>query len=117
MANAVTWFEIMGRDAAALQSFYSGLFGWELQDAGGPTPYGMLEASDGGIGGAVGAAGEGPGHVTVYVSVDDPQAYLDKAEKLGGKTVLGVTEIPDMVTFALFADPEGHVVGVVKNQS
>jgi len=27
-----------------------------------------------------------------------------------------VTVIPDMVTFALFADPEGHVVGVVKNQ-
>ena len=27
-----------------------------------------------------------------------------------------VTEIPNMVTFALFADPEGHVVGVVKGQ-
>jgi predicted enzyme related to lactoylglutathione lyase len=27
-----------------------------------------------------------------------------------------VTEIPDMVTFALFADPEGHVVGIYKGQ-
>lgn len=27
-----------------------------------------------------------------------------------------VTEIPDMVTFALLADPEGHVVGVVKGE-
>jgi predicted enzyme related to lactoylglutathione lyase len=25
-----------------------------------------------------------------------------------------VTEIPDMVTFAMFADPEGNVVGLVK---
>jgi predicted enzyme related to lactoylglutathione lyase len=116
MANAVTWFEILGRDPAALQSFYSDLFGWQLQDAGGPAPYGMLEAENGGIGGAVGAAQEGPGHVTVYVSVDDPQAYLDKVERLGGKTVLPVTVIPDMVTFALFADPEGHVVGIVKGQ-
>jgi hypothetical protein len=58
---------------------------------------------------------EGNGHVTFYVGVDDPQSYLDKAESLGGKTVMPVTEIPNMVTFALFADPEGHMVGVVKN--
>jgi predicted enzyme related to lactoylglutathione lyase len=47
--------------------------------------------------------------------VDDPQTYLDKAEKMGGKTIVPVTEIPNMVTFALFADPEGHMVGVVKS--
>lgn len=49
-----------------------------------------------------------------YVQVDDPQAYLDKVESLGGKTVVPVTEIPNMVTFALFTDPEGHMVGLVK---
>jgi predicted enzyme related to lactoylglutathione lyase len=27
-----------------------------------------------------------------------------------------VTEIPNMVTFALFSDPEGNVVGVFKGQ-
>jgi predicted enzyme related to lactoylglutathione lyase len=26
-----------------------------------------------------------------------------------------VTEIPNIVTFALIADPEGHVLGIVKN--
>jgi predicted enzyme related to lactoylglutathione lyase len=52
--------------------------------------------------------------VTIYATVDDPETYLDKAEQLGGTTLLPVTEIPDMATFALFADPEGHVVGVVK---
>jgi predicted enzyme related to lactoylglutathione lyase len=26
-----------------------------------------------------------------------------------------VTEVPNMVTFALFADPEGHVLGVFKS--
>ena len=55
--------------------------------------------------------------VTFYVSVDDLQAYLDKAEQLGGRTVVPVTEIPNMVTFAQIADPEGNVVGIVKNQS
>ncbi len=47
------------------------------------------------------------------IGTDDPQALLDKAEQLGGKTILPVTELPQ-VTIALFADPEGHVVGLAK---
>ncbi len=50
----------------------------------------------------------------MYAQVDDPQAYLDKAVALGGKVVMGVTVIPDMVTMALFADPDGDVTGLVK---
>jgi hypothetical protein len=33
---------------------------------------------------------------------------------LGGKTIQPPTSVPGGVTFALFADPEGHVVGLVK---
>jgi predicted enzyme related to lactoylglutathione lyase len=113
MGNPVTWFEVTGRDGAALRSFYSDLFGWKLQAPEG-MDYGMLDAGEGGIGGGIGSAQNGRGLVTFYVEVDDPQAYLDKAAKLGGKTITPVTEIPDMVTFAHLADPEGHVVGVVK---
>ena len=117
MPNPVIWFEVLGRDADKLQSFYSQLFGWNVStEQTGETNYGIVdgESNGGGIGGGIGPAQDGGGHVTFYASVDDPQAYLDKAEQLGGKTVVPVTEIPNMVTFALFADPEGHVVGVVK---
>jgi predicted enzyme related to lactoylglutathione lyase len=116
MANQVSWFEVTGKDGAKLQSFYGDLFGWKI-DAGNPMNYGMVEGSDGGIGGGIGASQDGSTQVTFYVSVDDPQSYLDKVEHLGGSTVVPVTEIPNMVTFAQFADPEGNVVGVVKNQS
>lgn len=114
MANPVTWFEVVGKDSEKLSRFYGELFDWKV-DLNNPMKYGMVEASDGGIGGGIGQADEGSGHVTFYVSVDDPQKYLDKAERLGGKTIVPVTEIPDMVTFALLADPEGHVVGVTKS--
>ena len=77
--------------------------------------YGMLSQPDKGIGGGVGQAQDGNGHVTFYVEVDDPQAALDKIESLGGKTVMPVTEM-EMVTFALFTDPEGHLVGIVKGE-
>jgi uncharacterized protein len=116
VANPVSWFEITGKDADKLQQFYSDVFGWEYQQAPGPGKYGMVSAGNGGIGGGVGQAQEGPGHVTVYVEVDDPQGALDKIEQHGGKTVMPVTEVPNMVTFALFNDPEGHLVGIFKGQ-
>jgi predicted enzyme related to lactoylglutathione lyase len=113
MANPVVHFEIMGTDAAKLQSFYSGLFDWEI-DAYNPMNYGVVKAGEGGIGGGVGSTPMGNKIVTVYVQVPDPQAALDKAVELGASVVMPVTEIPNMVTFGLFADPEGNVVGIVK---
>ncbi len=118
MTNPVNWFEITGGDAARLQSFYSELFGWKI-DANNPMNYGMVAAEANGIGGGIGPAAEGtPGGVTFYVDVDDPAAYLTKAEQMGGKMILPPTEVPGFgVVFALFADPEGHVVGLTKSGS
>ena len=55
-----------------------------------------------------------PVSTTVYAQVEDPQLYLDKAVSLGGRVVVPVTVIPDVVTLAMFADPDGCVVGLVK---
>jgi predicted enzyme related to lactoylglutathione lyase len=42
-------------------------------------------------------------------------AYLDKAEQLGGQTIVPPTNIEQFgLTFAFFADPEGHLVGLSK---
>ena len=113
MPHPVVHFEVSGKDLESLRSFYSELFGWKTQKVPGEMPYAMVEQEGGGIGGGIGEAPDGQGHVTFYVGADDPQAILDKAERLGGKTVLPVTELP-MVTIALFADPEGHVIGLAK---
>jgi predicted enzyme related to lactoylglutathione lyase len=120
MANPVTWFEIIGKDAVGLQKFYKEIFDWQLTP---PAPemgmYSMLEGGERGIGGGIGEGGQTPiNQVTIYVEVDNPQAYLDKIAQAGGRTVHPVTEIPGVgVTFAQFADPEGHVVGLLKSRS
>lgn len=76
----------------------------------------IVEKVGEGIGGGIGQSPDGgAGHVTFYVASDDPQATLDEAVRRGGTVVMPVTELP-MVTIALIADPEGHVVGVVKTQ-
>jgi predicted enzyme related to lactoylglutathione lyase len=113
---AVSWFEVTGKDGAALQRFYSKLFDWQVQDQGDGSGYGMVQAESG-IGGGIGPSQDGgPGMVTFYVEVDDPAAYLARAEQLGGKTVMPPTEIPDVnLTYALFTDPEGHAIGLMKS--
>ncbi|MDZ7343701.1 MAG: VOC family protein [candidate division KSB1 bacterium] len=121
MAAPVVHFEVMGKDAKKLQSFYSKLFDWQLQMYE-PMNYGVVfaagngnEVGKGSIGGGIGATQEGqPGYVTFYVQVPDLKATLKQAESMGGKTVVPPTEIPNMVTFAMFSDPEGNMVGLVK---
>jgi uncharacterized protein len=110
----VGWFEVTGNDGPALQKFYSTLFDWTVVDAGDGSGYGLVEAGEKGIGGGIGASQDGgSGGVTFYVEVDSPQAYLDRAEKLGGTIVVPPTKVADFgLTFAFFADPEGHVVGL-----
>jgi uncharacterized protein len=110
----VTWFEINTSDSQAVRGFYAELFGWKLQVLE-EANYGLVDTGvEGTIGGGIGEA-QGPNQVIFYIEVDDPQAYLDRIEKAGGRTVVPVTEIPDMVTFAQFSDPQGNVVGLVKS--
>jgi predicted enzyme related to lactoylglutathione lyase len=115
MGNPVVHFEVVGKDGKKLQQFYGSLFDWKIENMP-EMNYGMVEAkgSDGhGIGGGIGETPQGDSHVIFYVEVDDPQVALDKAVSLGGKVVMPVTDM-GMVIFAQFADPEGHVVGLVK---
>ncbi len=121
MGQPVVHFEVIGKDAAKLQSFYSDLFGWEI-DAENPMNYGIVgrdgntNAEGVGIGGGVGAGPEGyEGHVTFYVEVPDVEAALAKAESLGGSRMMGPEQPMEGLEIGLFSDPEGHVVGVVRS--
>ncbi len=111
MANPVTWFEIIGKDGGKLQKFYGDLFGWKI-DANNPMNYGMVDNGGSGINGGV-AGGDGP-RLTVYVETSDLEGTLKNAEAAGGKTVMPVTDVPGGPTLAMFADPEGNIVGIMK---
>lgn len=113
MASHVVHFEVTGKDGPALQRFYSELFGWKL-DTNNPGGYGMLREGERALTGGIGAAPQGTaGGVTFYVHTDDPKATLAKAEKLGGRVLMPLTEVAPETTIALIADPEGHVVGLM----
>ena len=112
MGRPVVHFEIGCRDNAATQAFYSKLFDWQITAAG---PAATIETGGGaGINGHITALGHEPhNYVTVYVQVDDIQAYLDKAKTLGGKVLVPPVPIPTG-KFAWLADPEGNMIGLLQ---
>ena len=114
MAYPVTHFEINAQDAPAAQKFYRDLFGWGI-DADNPDNYGMIDTKTKGTGinGGIGASQQGRSWVTFYVECDDPAATLAKVERLGGRKVMEPMTSMN-VTYALFADPEGNVIGLAK---
>jgi predicted enzyme related to lactoylglutathione lyase len=121
MGQPVVHFEVIGTDAKRLQEYYGELFGWQV-DANNPMGYGVVDrdgnvTADGiGIGGGVGGGPEGyPGHVTFYVEVPDVEAALANAESLGGSRVMGPDQVMEGLEIGLLADPEGHVIGVIRS--
>ena len=111
MADQIVHVEVTGKDGAALQRFYGDVFGWQL-DTNNPGGYGMLRQGD--LSAGIGPSQDGgQGRVTFYVHSDDPRATLAKIEQSGGKVIMPLTEVAPETTIALFADPEGHVVGLM----
>ena len=114
MGQAVVHFEVIGKDGKKLQSFYSDLFGWQI-DADNEMNYGIVQRDGNttdegiGIGGGVAPAQEGSdGWLTFYVATDDIEASLQKAESLGGTRLMGPMDVPGGPQIGLFKDPEGH---------
>jgi len=121
MGAPVVHFEIIGKDGEKLRSYYSELFGWEI-DADNPMNYGIVNreansSADGsnGIAGGVAGSPDMDGHVTFYIAVPDVEAALAKAESLGGTRVMGPDKVMEEVELGQFTDPEGHLIGLVKD--
>ena len=112
MGSHVIHFEVTGKDGKKLQSFYSEAFGWKI-DTNNPGGYGMVRQENSLTGGIGDAQPGSQGGVTFYIHTDDPKATLAKIEKLGGKVLMPLTQVAPETTIALFADPEGHVVGLM----
>jgi predicted enzyme related to lactoylglutathione lyase len=114
VANKVIHFEVVGKDGVALQRFYSQLFDWTL-DTNNPGGYGMSATDETGVAVGIGATPDGSaGHVTGYVAVPDIDAALARATELGGTVIMPKFSPGPGAVLALFADPEGHVVGLTE---
>lgn len=116
------WYELMTTDPDAAAAFYGRVFGWTAGAAPG-APAGMdyrlfCGASQMPSGGLMAlpepARAMGvPPHWLGYVGVADADAALAKAESLGAKVVVPAKDVPNMVRFGCFVDPQGAALGVL----
>jgi hypothetical protein len=128
MATAVdvqrrfAWYELMTTDPKGAQSFYTNLVGWGLQDfnAGTNEPYVMWTRNSQPLGGVMTLPEEArkmgaPPHWLAYVDVGNVDATVAQATNLGAKVYVPPTDIPGGGRFAVLADPQGAVFGVVSS--
>lgn len=114
MTRPVVHFQIRARDPQRLEEFYRQLFGWKIAPSAAGVA--LIEPGIGGpeqgVGGSI-VRGEQPG-VAVFVQVVDLHETLRRAEELGGRAVVQPFDVPEGPTIAQCADPEGNLVGLVK---
>ena len=118
MANrSIVHVEIPAKSRDAAAKFYQELFGWEYQHMEGSMPYTTFKSGNTGGGFPDVSQNNPAGQVLVYISSDDIEADLKKAEGLGGKILMGKTEVPTFGWFGIFADPTGNPIAVWKEMA
>ncbi|MDE2995778.1 MAG: VOC family protein [Bacteroidota bacterium] len=115
MGNRIIHFEVAGTDGPALESFYSKLFGWEIDHQGqGDMQYGFVrDGSAGPIGGGIRHEPNGGPEVVFYVEVEDLEEAIRQVKALGGSVRIEPVNTGD-VTFAMITDPQGNSVGLIQ---
>ena len=112
--NKVIHFEIVGKDGAALQRYYSALFGWKL-NTDNPGGYGMTDPAETGVVVGIGDTPDGSaGRVTGYVRVASVDDALAKGAELGGKVIMPKFSPDGTAQLGVLADPQGNVIGLTE---
>lgn len=113
MGQPVVHFEIGSSNSEKSQQFYKALFGWGIEVHG---PAAMIDTgSKDGIQGNIAAPETAPkNYVTIYVQVPDIPKSLAEVEKLGGRVLVPMQDVPGMGQFAWFADLDGNALGLWK---
>ena len=104
------WHDLNTKDLAASQRFYGEIFNWKFE-ASANSPYVHISAGKDMIGGMrqMDAKEQQPTSWLGYIAVDDVAATVAKITSSGGKVFMPTTNMPNVGTFAVTADPTGGV--------
>ncbi|MEU8708911.1 VOC family protein [Streptomyces sp. NPDC048565] len=123
--GAFIWSELYTPDVPAAAAFFHTVFGWQTDAMSFPSgAYTIVRPADGesgdsAFGGIVpidsvpGQAEAGP-HWLPYFAVEDTDATVATAERLGGRATTAATDVPEVGRVATFTDPAGAAFAVIK---
>jgi len=115
MAHPVIHAEIRSADPDATRKFFGDLFGWKVASEGAFPGYTFIDTGvEGGTYVAISPRQSDEDEVLFFVGVEDVAATLTRAEELGGTIIQPVQQVPG-TSFGVFADAQGHKVGVAAN--
>jgi hypothetical protein len=115
MAHPVVHTEIRSQDPDATRQFFADLFGWKVASEGAFPGYTFIDTGvEGGPYVAISPRQGAEDEVLFLVAVDDVAATLTRAEQLGG-TIIQPAQVVPGTSFGVFADSQGHKVGVASN--
>lgn len=120
MSHGVVHFEIPADDPDKLASFYSSLFGWQINKMPGdgfdywmtqtvPTDDKGMPTEPGGINGGITKRMAPEQRPINYVSVESVEEYVAKAKGLGATVLMDKMPVPGMGYFAQLVDPQGNM--------
>jgi len=121
MSGRVVHFEVPYDDADRARSFYSDVFGWDIQTMPefdydfvqtGPTGETGRPTELGYIGGGMFPRQEDIGRPIVTIEVGDMTEALDSIGEHGGSAVGDPQQVGDMGVAAYFTDSEGNLMGL-----
>jgi predicted enzyme related to lactoylglutathione lyase len=112
------WNELVTRDVAAAEKFYTELLGWMAVDSGMPgMKYTLLKVNEKDAGGIMDmppdVPKEVPSHWMAYVAVDNVDALAKKTEDLGGNILYGPQDVTHVGRFCTIQDPTGGVLSLI----
>ena len=119
---SLAWNELHTRDLEGAKAFYPKVFGWGVHAndmGGGMGEYVEWQVSGRSVAGGVGMNMEPAGvppYWFVYFTVANTDDIVKRAPELGGKVISPAMDIPQG-RFAVIADPQGAVFGVIQGAS
>ena len=115
MAHPVIHAEIRSEDPDATRQFLGDLFGWKVAAEGALPGYTFIDTGvEGGTFVAISPRQTDEDEVLFFVAVEDVAATLARAAQLGGTIIQPAQQVPG-TSFGVFADAQGHKIGVASN--
>lgn len=101
------WFDYVTDNVDAARAFYQPVVGWTESAMG---HYAMFKGPTREVAGIM--RGGGAAHWLGYVAVDDCDASLARAQRLGATVDVPITVVPDVGRFAVICDRQGARCGM-----
>jgi predicted enzyme related to lactoylglutathione lyase len=119
LLGRVLWHELLTTDMKGAEKFYANVVGWTMKpfEQSGANAYDILHRPDGeGIGGVM-RIPEGmnfPPHWGMYIGVPDLDDAVAHIKRMGGSSLSGLIEVPNVGRMETLKDPQGATFSILE---